>query len=193
MEERTRRILKKEKIQGGIIAALYGAAAITAIVTAPNILQLFKYLNPYLGKRNARKRMSQAISRLIARGILERKGYGVAARVELTPKGRQYAKSLFEQTDLTVHKPKRWDGRWRIVMFDIWERRRPVRDRLRYLLQKIGFVKVQNSVWVYPYDCEEVIAIIRAELKVGRGATYLIGDGIEGDAFLRKHFGLGNG
>ena len=188
MEERTRKLLKKESIQNGIVAALYGAAIITTIAAAPNAVQLFKYLQPYIGKRNARKRMSQAISRLVSRGVLRRKGYGNAARLELTAAGKQYANALFDAADLVITKPKRWDGRWRIVMFDIWERRRPVRDKLRYLLQKIGFVKIQNSVWVYPYDCEEVIAIIRTELKVGRGATYLIADGIEGDGLLKSHF-----
>ena len=190
MEERTKRIVRKENIQSGIMAALYGAAAITMIVAAPNAAQLLKYLDPYIGKRNASRRMSQAISRLVKKGMLERRGYGTSTRLRLTAKGARYAESLLEKTSLTVQKPKRWDGRWRIVMFDVWERRRAVRDRLRYLLQKIGFVKLQNSVWTYPYDCEEVVALIRSELRVGKGAMYLIADGIEGDKVLREHFGL---
>jgi len=190
MEERTRRIVRKENIQSGIVAALFGAAAVTMIVAAPNAAQLLKYLDPYIGKRNASRRMSQAVSRLVGRGMLERKGYGPTARLQLTAKGKQHAEFLFNNIVMAAKKPKRWDGRWRIVMFDVWERRRAVRDRLRYLLQKIGFVKLQNSVWTYPYDCEEVIALIRSELRVGKGAMYLIADGIEGDKVLREHFGL---
>lgn len=182
--------MKRGKIQDSVLAALYGAAALTLLVAAPNTLQLLKYVNPYIGQRNGKRRMSQAISRLIQRGMLKREGYGSAARVLLTDKGRRYADSLYKRPMLAVVKPRRWDERWRIVMFDIWESRRPVRDRLRHLLQQIGFVKIQNSVWAYPYDCEEVIALIRAELRVGKGAMYLIADGIEGDSNLREHFGL---
>lgn len=190
MEERTRRIVKKAKIQDAVVATLYGVAALTLIIAAPNTLRLFKYLDPYIGKHNGRRRMSQAISRLIKRGFLKREGYGGDARVFLTDAGRRHAESLLKDMQLSIDKPRRWDERWRIVMFDVWERRRPVRDRLRHLLQKIGFVKIQNSVWAYPYDCEEVIALIRAELRVGRGAMYLITDGLEGDRELREHFGL---
>lgn len=182
--------MKKESIQNGVVAALYGAAALALIVAAPNTAQLLKYLDPYLGKRNAKKRVSQAITRLVDKGVLVRKGYGAHARLDLTEKGKRLAQNLYEREEIVVAKPARWDGRWRIVMFDVWESRRAARDRLRYLLQKIGFVKIQQSVWAYPYDCEEVIALIRAELRVGKAALYLIADGIEGDKELREHFGL---
>ncbi len=75
-------------------------------------------------------------------------------------------------------------------MFDVWERRRIVRDRLRSMLRKIGFVKIQDSVWAYPYDCEELIAFIRTELRLGKGVLYFVADGMESDRFLRTHFKL---
>jgi len=190
MEERTRRIVKAGKIQDTIVATLYGTVALTLHMAAPNTLQLLKYIHPYIGQRNAKRRLSQGISRLISKGVLKREGYGSTSSIALTDKGRRYAEKLYARVALSVHKPRVWDERWRIVMFDIWEKRRSVRDRLRYLLQKIGFVKIQNSVWAYPYDCEEVIVLIRTELRVGKGAMYLIADGIEGDGALRKHFGL---
>jgi hypothetical protein len=57
-------------------------------------------------------------------------------------------------------------------------------------LQKIGFIKIQDSVWAYPYDCEEVLALIRADLRLGGGVIYLIAEGIENDKSLRMKFGL---
>ena len=190
MEERTRRIIQKAKIQDSIIIALYGVTAVALAVAAPNTVQLLKYLEPHIGKRNPRKRMQQAVSRLVSRGLAHKKGAGKNFRLELTVKGRRYAEMLYDGARLHIPKPRRWDERWRIVIFDVWERRRAVRDRLRFLLKRIGFVKLQNSVWAYPYDCEEVIALIRTELRVGKGALYIIADGIEGDHWLREHFGL---
>lgn len=169
---------------------LYGAAALSLMVAAPNTVQLLKYIDPYIGRRNAHKRMSQAIGRLISKKYLVRTGRGVHARLALTAKGERYAESLLNSYTAALAQPKKWDGRWRVVIFDIWESRRSVRDRLRFLLRRIGFVKIQNSVWVYPYDCEEVIVLIRAELKTGKSVSYLIADALEGDSELRKIFGL---
>ena len=75
-------------------------------------------------------------------------------------------------------------------MFDIWERRRPIRDKLRRALQKAGFRRIQNSVWVNPYDCEELVALLRADLRLGEGVLYLIAEGVENDQKLRQWFGL---
>lgn len=55
---------------------------------------------------------------------------------------------------------------------------------------KVGFVRIQNSVWVYPYDCEELIAFIRADLRLGKGLLYIVAEGIEYDKHLRTHFKL---
>mgnify|MGYP001617628735 FL=1 len=95
-----------------------------------------------------------------------------------------------EEKLFEIRKPKRWDRKWRIVIFDIWERRRGVRDRLRNLLQKNGFVKVQNSVWVYPYDCEELFVFLRTNLRLGKGILYIVAEEIEYDEAFRKHFKL---
>jgi len=45
---------------------------------------------------------------------------------------------------------RRWDGRWRLVLFDVPESRRSTRDKLRKYLHRHGFGFLQNSVWVTP-------------------------------------------
>ncbi len=190
IEKRAQKIIRRGKIQQSIAVTLFVAAAVTLVVAAPNAARLLKYFKPHLGERNGKGRMSQAIGRLIARGYLKREGYGAGARLSLTERGKSYAQKLLNDPSLGVHKPLRWDGRWRIVTFDIWEKRREVRDRLRLLLTRIGFVRIQHSVWAYPYDCEEVISIIRAELRTGKGVSYLIADALEGDGKLRALFNL---
>lgn len=57
-------------------------------------------------------------------------------------------------------------------------------------MRDIGFVRLQDSVWVYPYDCEDFIALLKAELKVGKDVLYAIVDTIEFDKHIRRHFGL---
>lgn len=188
LEEKTKRIVKRVKIQDAIMLSMYGTAAAALMLAAPNALQLLKNVDPNMAKkRHPGRRISQAMSRLVSRGLIVRSEDG---RHTLTEKGKRYAKVMDQTGRLQFAKERKWDGRWRIVIFDIWERRREARSRLRTRLQTIGFVKVQNSVWAYPYECEELIAFAKTELKLGKGLLYMIAEGIEGDKELRERFGL---
>lgn len=69
-----------------------------------------------------------------------------------------------------VLKPLRatgsWDGRWRLVAFDIPENKRDVRDRLRRALAKLGLGILQASVWISPNDIKKEIDEIGKRLKI---------------------------
>ena len=51
-------------------------------------------------------------------------------------------------------------------------------------------MRLQDSVWVFPYDCEDFIALLKAELKIGAAVLYMVVEHIENDKHLRSHFGL---
>src|SRR3989344_2704281 len=102
----------------------------------------------------------------------------------------KHSQRLHVAEEIHLQKPKKWDGRWRVVIFDVWERRRNIRNKLRSMLEKAGFLRLQDSVWIYPYDCEELVAFLRADLKLGNGVLYIIAEGIENDAKYRIHFDL---
>ena len=57
-------------------------------------------------------------------------------------------------------------------------------------MKEVGFVCLQDSVWVYPYDCEEFMALLKAELRVGKDVLYAIVERIENDKTIRTHFKL---
>jgi hypothetical protein len=57
-------------------------------------------------------------------------------------------------------------------------------------LQEAGFEKLQGSVWVYPYRCDDVVALLKRHLLLGRELIYIIADGIEGDEIIREKFGI---
>ena len=88
------------------------------------------------------------------------------------------------------NKPRRWDGKWRLVIFDIKEEHKYLRQKVRNLVSQFGFQRLQDSVWVYPYDAEEVIALLKANLKIGAEVLYVIADAIEYDKLLREQFDL---
>lgn len=192
VEERIRQRAKRQKIQNAVLTSVYLTAGLGLILVAPNAARLLKYVEKYVEpKPRLNRRMSQAINRLRERGLVERVKTDKGAALRLTEKGAELTASLEEEEKLfETRKPKKWDYKWRIVIFDIWERRRGVRDRLRTFLQRNGFVKIQNSVWVYPYDCEELLVFLRANLRLGRGILYIVAEEIENDGTLRKHFDL---
>ena len=80
--------------------------------------------------------------------------------VRLTEKGKKVVKKI-QFDNMAIEVQKVWDGRWRIVIFDIPERRgKYTRDAMRRKLQKIGFYQLQKSVWVYPYHCEKEVQLL---------------------------------
>jgi DNA-binding transcriptional regulator PaaX len=74
----------------------------------------------------------------------------------LTPRGRLKA---IKRAIL-----KEWDGYWRIITFDIEEKRKKTRDAFRTKLRLLNCKPIQKSVWITPndiaYDLEEIIDIL---------------------------------
>ena len=91
---------------------------------------------------------------------------------------------------MQAEKKRRWDKRWRVVVFDIPEKHRRTRDSLRSSMRELGFYRLQDSVWVYPHDCEEVVMLIKTEMRVGAALLYMIVEKLENDSKLREHFGI---
>ncbi len=65
-----------------------------------------------------------------------------------------------------------------------------MRVHLRRTVKSLGFFRLQDSVWVFPYDCEDFVALLKADLRVGKNALYVIVEKIENDKHLKEHFGL---
>jgi DNA-binding transcriptional regulator PaaX len=52
---------------------------------------------------------------------------------------------------------REWDGRWQCVVFDVPERRRAARLRLRRLLRQCHFGRLQGSLWITPAPLDPII------------------------------------
>ncbi len=114
-------------------------------------LRLFER-HPYFNifcRGKSKKTCLSSISRLKKRGLINVKGRSFL----LSPEGRGEALAAFisAETRIYLQKKHQWDGKWRMVFFDIPEDKRQYRDYLRNTLKLIGFKKVQGSVWIYPH------------------------------------------
>jgi DNA-binding transcriptional regulator PaaX len=188
LEEESQKKLKRVKITKIVLGTIAVAGALSVALVAPNVLQVMKMFNTGKGRKmKAEYGVNRALSRLINDGSIKKVEIKNKFYFELTSKGRKKLGELFRY-HLLLKKPKRWDGRWRIVSFDVYEKRRNVRDKLRYILKRVGFLQLHQSMWVYPYDCEDLVALLKSDLHVGRNVLYIIADKIESDTRLKKYF-----
>ncbi len=173
-------------IQKAVLFALGIAGGLTMALVAPNALQVFEqfgWIKPRQGKRTTIRR---SILRLERAGLVRRDEHNF---IVLTKKGESRLAEL-ERMNYELPHPAKWDGKWRVVSFDIKEKRKRVRELLRTTLQSIGFVHLHHSVWVYPHDCEDFLSLLKADYHIGVEILYIIADYIENDGWLRRHFGL---
>ncbi len=185
-EERVADSIRRTKVNTAVMQAVAAAGVITLAAVAPNALRLLS-IRKFIPQRE--REIRGVAARLARKGYLEFKGEDGAKKISLTERGRQFM-YLLEDGITKPEKPKRWDGKWRVLTFDIPERRAGARRRLRSFIAMLGFVRLQDSVWVYPFPCEEAVTALKAELRLGNAVRYLIADHIENDRTLREHFTL---
>ena len=104
----------------------------------------------------------------------------------LTDKGKQkLLKYDFEKMRIPR---QRWDGKWRIVIFDIPEKQREARDSLRDKLKNLGFHELQRSVFVYPLDCGNEMEFIIEFFNIRKFVRYGTLDSIDNELHLKRIF-----
>ncbi|MBM3261091.1 CRISPR-associated endonuclease Cas2 [Candidatus Kaiserbacteria bacterium] len=188
MERRVAVEIRRTKINSAIIGTLAIGGMLAIAAVAPNVLGAMGRLG-VLNFSQKRQGVKKSLTRLIRKGYVTIQESGGKKCVRLTTKGEKFA-ALMGEGKLAPKKPKRWDGKWRMLIFDVPEKRKQARRRIREILHSIGFQRLQDSVWVYPYDCEDLVMIMKAELKIGKDVLYVIADAIEHDKVMRSHFDL---
>lgn len=98
--------------------------------------------------------LSPALLRLEKKGLIKKYKYKGERQYILTEEGKKKSKTiafLMKMADLFIGpKKSSWDGKWRMIFFDIPEKLRKYRDELRMNLKMLGFCQLQKSVWIHP-------------------------------------------
>lgn len=183
-EESSRKRTRRNQLRKIILQSVAVTGVLSVALVAPNVLGAMAKLGmlPSSRQKDVIHRTSR---KLVAQGLLVWKD----SKLRLTAKGERALRALTLQ-ELSRSRPRRWDRKWRVLIFDIPERRAGLRVKVRGTLQGLGFVRLQDSVWVYPYDCEDLITLIKADFHIGDDLLYMIVDSIERDEKLRHHFDL---
>ena len=182
-----------KKPRSAIVKDIFKALLISGgVIVAGNSpyfwLNLYKH---FLGlKVDQKRKVRDAFYNLRKQGYIEFKYKGNQLYIYLTKKGKEKAGWL--QVDaLKIKRPKKWDKKWRIVIFDISQLKKIYREAFRGKLKELGFFPLQKSVWIYPFDCKSEIKVLRKFFGLSENEVrIIIAKDIGEDKTLRKYFRL---
>lgn len=106
----------------------------------------------------------------------------------LTDKGK--VKALKYNFDKMRIDKKNWDGKWRIVIFDIPEKIKKSRDALRWKIKELGFYELQKSVFVFPYKCDNEINFVIEYYNLRKYVRFGTLDTIDNEIHLKNIFNI---
>ena len=109
--------------------------------------------------------------------------------VKLTPRGKELAQQ-YDLHRLRIKKPTRWDGKWRLVLFDIPEGKKRAREALRMHLYELGFREFQKSAFIHPYPCTNQILTITASYNIEAYVQIILAEKIQSEKRLKIYFGI---
>lgn len=89
-----------------------------------------------------------------------------------------------------VIRPTKWDGKWRLIVFDIPEESSILRDRFRKLLKSYGFKMMQASVFISSYPLNRQAIDYSKATGLIDYIRIIKAEEIDDDKNLRKHFHL---
>lgn len=174
------------------ILNILGMGTILAIaLVAPNAVQLLKifYKKHTVIRKFDNKNNFKTINKMVERGWIRQSQKDGNTVINITKDGKT-EDLKFKLEKMTINKPKRWDGLWRIVIFDIPEKHKVARNILRSTLKRLGFYQWQKSVFVLPYDCKKEITYIKEIYELPFYVKMITTDKIDDEHFLKQKFDL---
>jgi len=174
----TRELLKL--LAGGAIISLSFIMPALPMALAPFIVDRNKYRKGHF---------DQSINRLKNQKLVEIVYDGGNTLVKITNEGRVRA-LRYKLSEMIISKPKVWDKKWRLVIFDIPEKYKRVREIFRHHLKMMDFYQLQKSVWLHPYPCFDEIEFLRQIYGVSIDVTYIVAESIEDSSHLKERYDL---
>lgn len=171
-----------------ILAVLLVAGTLTLSLMAPNVIQIFgKYK---CARKRSAQNLRQAIHRLKKQKMIEViKENDDSLTIRLTQNGKRKIKKL-SIDNLKISKPRHWDKKWHIVIFDIPNKYVRARDALRLKLRDLEFYQLQKSVWIYPFPCENEILFVAEVFGVQRFIELLTVEKLLHEEKIKNYFKL---
>lgn len=191
---RDRKILLKdhkfgESLSNKEILTLLASGAVIALSFVIPVAPLA--LGPFIlnGGEYSGWRFRESVKRLRKQKLVEIVHQDGEPVVKITEEGRMRA-LRYKLYEMEIKRPKRWDRKWRMVIFDIPEKYKRMREIFRQHLKLMEFYPLQKSVWVHPFPCFDEVEFLRQIYHVGVDVTYAVAERIEGVEDIKSKFDL---
>ena len=187
--------LKYGEIVKGIFLALAEANAAASDRIHPNIFviidEIYKYIKEKSNSKIPKNKIKRALKTLEKKEILylEEKDNKVFVHIKDKKNVLVQKYSLKALLDFKK-KSKKWEGKWFLVIFDVPEKQKNKRDYMRRFLVDLGFYPYQKSVYLFPYECEKEVELIKKIVEGTRYMKYIIAERIEDESTIKTFFKL---
>lgn len=142
-------------------------------------------------RRIARKKIERALKTLEKRKIIFFEEKENKILVQLNEKGKPIILKYSIKSLINFKKRnKKWNGKWFMVFFDVPEIQRNKRECLRLFLFKLGFYPYQKSVYLFPYECEKEINLVKKIVEGAKYIKFIIAEKIEDQEQAKIFFNL---
>ncbi|MBI4050268.1 MAG: hypothetical protein HY398_02360 [Candidatus Doudnabacteria bacterium] len=177
----------------GLTKSVLIALFVGAVLVAPGgVAGTLKVANDVFGEKplgsRDRKKLRRTLYYLKSKKLIHIQSQYQKDVFTLTKPGWFAARRLYNS--FVIEKPREWDGRWRIVIFDIPETKKGKRELFRYKLRALGLANVQKSIWAHPFECREQVFYLAREIFILPYVRYIVADEITGEQDLRRRFEL---
>lgn len=140
-----RKLLRSKDI---LLLAIAGVGDLFQEISDPMQLvsHAYKEMYGFIPRQYTRQNFYQAVWRSVKTGDIEKVVKNNKAYLRLTTIGKNRVHRDFPLTGFS----RKWNKKWVILIFDIEEKSRKLRNVLRNKLKNIGFGMLQQSVWITP-------------------------------------------
>lgn len=189
---------KKDKMHASVknvLSVLGVGVTITAVALAPkaasSLLKTFykEENNLESWKQFNQGYLRQTLRRLERQKLVETKTINGKEQIIITGAGK--TKILeFSLSELEIPKQKHWDKKWRAVIYDIPNNKKRLQKLMRETLRNLGFIQIQESVYINPYPCYKEIEFLRTHYHLTEYIKYLLVEKLEDDSAYKDYFGI---
>src|SRR3989344_571401 len=173
--------------QRKVLLLLFGSLSFGFTYNLRQQLWILKQMKREWNKIN-RQALKRAIRSLYESKLVDmRDGAGDAVKMILTENGKKKALE-YEIDEMIIKTPKIWDRKWRIIIFDIPEKYKKIREAMRQHLKRLGFYKLQKSVFVLPYECCNEIEFLIEFYNIRSYVRQIVAEKIDNELHLKEIF-----
>lgn len=170
-----------------ILKGLAVGGLIVACVALPGLGQILTFFKT--DNAHDRHRLRQSIKGLEKQKLVRRYKHKGKEVIEITEKGKLRVLK-YEIEHLTIKRLKKWDGIWRVAIFDIEEKKKLARREISIRLKAMGMICIQRSTFISPFLCKDEIDFLGEYFNVRDDIIFMEVHYLDGEKKLKRHFKL---